>query len=107
MGATRFRPVPTLYNLYINDTPQTAGVFLGLFADDTSMYTTDREARYVLRNMQQGINAIETWCERWNIKVNEDKTQAVYFSHRNTAPEAHLSLNGRNNPFVNHINISV
>jgi hypothetical protein len=26
---------PTLYNLYINDTPQTTGMNLALFADDT------------------------------------------------------------------------
>jgi hypothetical protein len=28
----------TLYNLYINDTPQTIGVNLALFADDTCLY---------------------------------------------------------------------
>jgi hypothetical protein len=32
---------PTLYNLYINDIPQTAGVNLALFADDTSLYATE------------------------------------------------------------------
>jgi hypothetical protein len=31
---------PTLYNLYISDTPQTTGVNLALFADDTSLYAT-------------------------------------------------------------------
>jgi hypothetical protein len=34
---------PTLYNLYINDTPQTIGVHLALFADDTCLYATDRK----------------------------------------------------------------
>jgi hypothetical protein len=24
---------------------------------------------------------IRAWCERWNIKINEDKNQAIYFSH--------------------------
>jgi hypothetical protein len=28
---------------YIDDTPRTSGVFLGLFVDDTCIYTTDRE----------------------------------------------------------------
>jgi len=31
---------PALYSLYINDTPQTPGVYLAVFADDTFMYTT-------------------------------------------------------------------
>jgi hypothetical protein len=29
---------PTLYNMYINDAPQTPGVYLSLFADDTCLY---------------------------------------------------------------------
>jgi hypothetical protein len=30
-------------NLYINDTPQTIGVNLGLFVDDTCLYATERK----------------------------------------------------------------
>jgi hypothetical protein len=37
---------------------------------------------------------MEAWCERWNIKINEDKTRAV---------EACLKLNGRNIPFVKDV----
>jgi hypothetical protein len=73
---------PTLYNIYINDTPQTPGVYLALFADDTCLFATERKERYVLRKLQRGLDAIEMWCEHWNIKINEDKTQAIYFSHR-------------------------
>jgi hypothetical protein len=42
------------------------------------------------------------WYECWNIKTNEDKAQAINFSHRLRPPEAHLALNGRNIPFVNN-----
>jgi hypothetical protein len=45
----------------------------------------------------------EMWCERSNIKIDEHKTQAIYFSHTLWPPEAHLPLNGRNLPFVNHV----
>jgi len=24
---------------------------------------------------------VESWYERWNIKINEDKTRTIYFSH--------------------------
>jgi hypothetical protein len=61
---------PTLYSVYINDTPQTPGVYLGLFADDTCIYATDRKEDYVLRKLQRGLSATETWYERWNIKIN-------------------------------------
>jgi hypothetical protein len=39
----------------------------------------------------------------WNIKINEDKTQDIYFAHRLRSPEIHLTLNGQNIPFVNHV----
>jgi hypothetical protein len=68
---------PTLYNLYINDTSQTPGVYLGLFADDTCLYATDRKEGYVLRKIQRGLNCMAAWCERWNIKINEKKTRAI------------------------------
>jgi hypothetical protein len=34
---------PTLYNMYINDAPQTIGFYLALLADDTSLYAKDRK----------------------------------------------------------------
>jgi hypothetical protein len=94
---------PTLYNLYINDTPQTPGVNLALFADDTCLYATDRKEGYILKKIQRGLDSMAAWCERWNIKINEDKTQAIYFTHQNRLPASLLMLNGRNIPFVNNV----
>jgi hypothetical protein len=51
---------PTLLSLYINDTTQTSGVYLCLFADDTCIYATDRKEGYVLRKLQRGLSVIET-----------------------------------------------
>jgi hypothetical protein len=70
-----FRPVPppphcSVY-IYIYDTLQGPGVSSpGLFADDTCilMYATYRKEGYVLRNLQRGLSAIETWCDCWTIK---------------------------------------
>jgi hypothetical protein len=47
--------------------------------------------------------AIETWCEHWNIKINEDKTQVIYFSYRHGPVGIHLTLKGWNIPFVTDI----
>jgi hypothetical protein len=40
----------------------------------------------------------------WNIEINEDETQAIYFSHRCRPPESFLTLRGWNIPFVNNVN---
>jgi hypothetical protein len=71
------------------------------------MYATERKEGYVLRKLQRGLTAMEAWCERWNIKINEDKTQAIYFSHRRAPVGTHLTLKGRNIPFVKEVKISV
>jgi hypothetical protein len=46
---------PTLFNMYINDTPQTIGTHLALFADDTCLYATERKEGYVLRKLIGGV----------------------------------------------------
>jgi hypothetical protein len=68
---------PTLYNLYINDAPQTPGVHLALFTGDTCIYATDSEGSYVLRKLQHGLTAMEAWCEQWNLRIEECKTQFI------------------------------
>jgi hypothetical protein len=89
----------TLYSIYTNDTPKTHGVFLSLFANDSCLYARDRKQQ----KLQRGHCVIETWCERWNIKINEEQIQAIYSSPRLRPPEARHILNGRNIPFVNHV----
>jgi hypothetical protein len=95
---------PTLFNMciymYINDAPQTRGVHLALFADDTCLYATDFKEGFIVRKLQRGLNSMETWCERWNFKINEDKTRRIYFSRSRRPPESHLTINGRDIPFV-------
>jgi hypothetical protein len=94
---------PTLYSMYINDIPHTAGVYLAVFADDTYMYATDRKEVYVVRRLQRSLNSIETWCERWNIKINKDEIRAVCLCHKLRPPEVTLALNGWSIPFVIHV----
>jgi hypothetical protein len=55
---------------------------------------TEHKESYVLRKVQRGLNSMSTWCERWNIKINEEKTQTIYFSHQRRPPDS---------PFVNNV----
>jgi hypothetical protein len=49
---------PTLFHMYINNTPQTIGVHLALFADDTCLHSTERKEGCALRNVQHGFNSM-------------------------------------------------
>jgi hypothetical protein len=46
---------------------------------------------------------METWCEHWNIKINEDKTQGNYSYRSRRPPQPHRTLNERNISFVNGV----
>jgi hypothetical protein len=92
---------PRFQSIYTNDAPQTADVYLALFAEDTCLYATDLKEGFVLRKLQRGLSSMETRCERWKVKINEEKTRAIYFFRRLRPSESYLTLNGRNIPFVN------
>jgi hypothetical protein len=94
---------PTLFNMYINYMPQTIGVHIALVSSDTCLYATERKESYALRKLQHGLNSMAEWSKRWNIKINEDKIQVIYFSLRIRPPESFLTLNGQNMPFVNNV----
>jgi hypothetical protein len=89
--------VSILSSVYISDAPKRY-VFLTLFTDGT-----DCKKSYVLRKLLLGFTSLELWCERWNIKFNDDETQAIYFSHRWRPLEDYLTMKGRNIPFENHV----
>jgi hypothetical protein len=55
------------------------------------------------RKIQHGLDSLAAWYKRWNIKINEDKTRAIYFIRQNRLPDSLLKLNGRNIPFVNRV----
>jgi hypothetical protein len=57
----------------------------------------------VLNKLQRGLTAVGSLCQRWNIKINDGKNQAIYFSKRRRIPGDKLQLNGRNIPFVNSV----
>jgi hypothetical protein len=43
-----------------------------LFADDTRtcIYVVEEHERRVLCKLQRGLTAVNSRCERWNIKIN-------------------------------------
>jgi hypothetical protein len=77
---------PVLYSLYINDASAVPGIYLALFADNTCIYATEKHKRRVLNKLQHGLTAVRSWCQRWNIKINEGKTQAICLSRRRRMP---------------------
>jgi hypothetical protein len=93
---------PTLFNMYINDAPQTNGVHLALFADNTCLYATDLKESFTVRKLR----AISI---QWRPGVSTGISKLMRIRLRGSTspshqpPESNLMLTGRNIPFVNSI----
>jgi len=83
-----------MYNLYINDAPETKQI-LTLFADNIFICATYREEMYVIRRLQLRPVSVEYWCEVLNITINVYKIQAVYFCRGYGPVEFDHALTGR------------
>ena len=74
---------PLLFLIFINDLdadlePETVA---SLFADDTAVWMADGKERGSNRlPMQQEIDKVIKWADRWKMKVNADKTKAMMIS---------------------------
>jgi hypothetical protein len=75
------------HTVYGNDTPAAVGTHLALFVDDTNIYATKKHKPCVPCKLQCSLTAVESWCEHWNIKISEGKTQAIYFSRSLELPD--------------------
>lgn len=87
---------PLLYNVYITDLKATNGCNLTQFADDTSTYFSHKSPKMITRKLESSVKSINTYFERWKIKLNEGKTEAIYFTKRRAArflPGSDLNLN--------------
>ena len=67
---------PLLFVLYINDLPDVVKSNILLFADDTKIFqqVSSREDALLI---QEDINALECWSDKWLLKFNTDKCHVL------------------------------
>lgn len=95
---------PTLFNIYTSDLihhiPET--IEFALYADDTAIYHSSDDINEIMRELQLAIENILLFCKKWLITINEDKTQAIFFTKKTAArnlPNANsIQVNG--NPVI-------
>jgi hypothetical protein len=90
-------------HIYIYVASAAPGTHLALFTDDTCFYATEKLEGLVLCKLQRGLTAVNSWFERWNIKMDDWKIQVIYVSRRLRVSEEVLQLNGRDIPIVNNV----
>lgn len=73
---------PVLYTLYTYDLPQTPGVTVATFADDTALLASNKCPIKASQVLQNSLNEIDKWLAKWRIAVSVSKSTHITFTLR-------------------------
>lgn len=97
---------PTLYSIFIGDFTGCRNCEMAYYADHTAIYTTSKISNTIIRRLQSALNNISKYLDKWKIKINSEKTQAILFpfnrSYRRT-PTINMMFQGRNIEISNEV----
>ena len=65
---------------------------LSQFADDTAQWAFSLNVKFAANLLQQDLLKLATWCAKWRIKLNPEKTKVIIFSRSLLARKAELIL---------------
>jgi hypothetical protein len=74
---------PLLYLIYTADIPTKNTTIMATFADDTAILALDHDPRAAAAKLQEHLDALQSWLNRWRIHVNTDKSANINFTTRN------------------------
>ncbi|GBM68867.1 RNA-directed DNA polymerase from mobile element jockey [Araneus ventricosus] len=77
---------PHRFNIFISDICQMPDTELCLFADDTAIMSSGKNADSIMTKLNNHLTELGRWLIKWKIKINSDKCQAVYFSRKRNLP---------------------
>ena len=85
---------PLLFLIYVNDLtpPHHKQNSLSQLADDTAQWAFSLNVKFAANLLQQGLLKLATWCAKWRIKLNPEKTKVIIFSRSLLARKAELNL---------------
>lgn len=73
---------PRFFTIYNSDIPTHAHTSLSIFADDTSICSSNRDISIARRHLQEHILALEVYFDLWKIRINPEKTETMTISRR-------------------------
>ncbi len=77
---------PLLFLVYINDIVNDIHSNIRLFADDTSIYIIVDDPMNSAQQLNQDLEIVNTWAEKWLVKFNPSKTEKLLFSLKSNNP---------------------
>ena len=69
-----------LFLIQINDFPEPEiGTKQAIYADDSSIWRTGKNLKFIINQLQIDLNKIEKWCDEWGFTLSTEKTIGVTF----------------------------
>ena len=76
---------PLFYIIYANDLSKIVkNCEMALYADDTVLYTSNKNVDVSVHKLQEDINSLSHWCSRNGIMANTEKTKVMVFGSNNS-----------------------
>lgn len=100
---------PILYLIFVNDATDglnRKSIDPSQFADDIGIWSSGKTVQETISKIQDGVNALEKWCQKWFVQLNPLKSQLVIFTkcprHKAEIEELKptIKLFGQNVPIV-------
>ena len=74
---------PILYLIFVNDMTNNVDqskTAANQYADDVGLYSTHRNLETASNNVQVALNSVMSWCKKWQVIMNAQKSQVILFS---------------------------
>jgi Reverse transcriptase (RNA-dependent DNA polymerase)/Endonuclease-reverse transcriptase len=83
---------PILFILFISDIPEHPKTDFSVFADDTAIYSSSLSIPQNMRYLQQHLDKLNIYYDKWKIKINPNKTESITFTNRRKIDTGSLTL---------------
>jgi hypothetical protein len=73
----------TVLNIH-SDLPTTDNTTIATFADDTVLLAIDSDPALASQKLQQHLDLLQEWFDKWKIKINQTKSSQITFTTKRT-----------------------
>lgn len=73
---------PLLFLIFINDITENLTSVVHLYADDTNLLHPTKNVTESILEVNKDLAKVKTWCDKWGVTMNVDKTKVVLFSRK-------------------------
>lgn len=97
---------PLLYSFYVSDFSAPKYVKTAYYADDTALITSGKLTSALLKRMENGLARCNKYFQKWKIKINTAKTQAIIFPYNKSPkriPHRNIHYNNEEIPILNDV----